>query len=263
MDRVGLQYVAMGKRLKSGIYPIMAVFLTTKGIAAELENIIREAKWRIILISPYLQVSEEYISRLDAAANRGVQISVVFRENKVSETRLADLEQIPRIGLRCLENLHAKCYCNEVKILISSMNLYEHSELHNTEMGILLGPVLDADAFKNASQEIEDIRGKARLFNAKTSETIAYYPAKMITSHVKSQKSHGYCIRCNATIPYDLGKPLCKSCYNTWSHYCDPEFVEDFCHTCGNPDDTSMSRPECYNCYSSHKDHIKPIGRTG
>ena len=96
----------------------MAEFLTKKGVGAELERIIREATTRIILISPYLQVSKEYMKRLGDAARRGVQISVIFRENKVPSAQLVDLERLPRIGLRCLDNLHAKCYSNESRILL-------------------------------------------------------------------------------------------------------------------------------------------------
>ena len=42
----------------------MADFLTTKGIAAEIEKIIIGAKFRVVLISPYLQISKEFNARL-------------------------------------------------------------------------------------------------------------------------------------------------------------------------------------------------------
>lgn len=36
----------------------MAEFLTTTGVSAELEKVIKEAKQRIVLVSPYLKVNQ-------------------------------------------------------------------------------------------------------------------------------------------------------------------------------------------------------------
>lgn len=238
----------------------MAEFLTKKGVGAKLESILREARSRIILISPYLQVSKEYLERLGDAASRGVQISVIFRENKVNAAELAALKCLPRIGLRCLENLHAKCYSNDTKILISSMNLYENSERYNVEMGILLDAAQDTLAFESARQEIEDIRQKASPIIDYKSQVISGYSANHLIQKPMVEEHTGHCIRCALSIPHSLEKPLCKSCYNIWAQYKDPEFEEYFCHTCGNSGDTSMSHPECYKCYSGHKRQLKKIG---
>ena len=35
------------------------------------------------------------------------------------------------------KNLHAKCYLNEKKMIITSMNLYEFSQVNNREMAFL------------------------------------------------------------------------------------------------------------------------------
>ena len=36
------------------------------------------------------------------------------------------------------KNLHAKCYLNESTCIISSLNLYEFSQVNNNEMGVLI-----------------------------------------------------------------------------------------------------------------------------
>ena len=36
------------------------------------------------------------------------------------------------------KNLHAKCYLNENRALLTSMNLYEFSQVNNYEMGVLV-----------------------------------------------------------------------------------------------------------------------------
>lgn len=44
------------------------------------------------------------------------------------------------VGIRTslCKNLHAKCYLNENEAIITSMNLYEFSQMNNNEMGIHL-----------------------------------------------------------------------------------------------------------------------------
>lgn len=59
----------------------------------------------------------------------------------------------------------------------------------------------------------------------------------------------GYCIRCRSRIDQNTEKPFCYDCYKTWQQYSNEYYTEKFCHTCGKSYGTSMSRPECRNCY--------------
>ena len=52
-----------------------------------------------------------------------------------------------------LENLHAKCYLNEKEALLTSMNLYEFSQINNDEMGILVSREQDPDLYKKIREE--------------------------------------------------------------------------------------------------------------
>ena len=52
----------------------MAEFLTTKGISFHIEHIIRNAKNRLILISPYLQLSKNFFERLQGADRRKASV---------------------------------------------------------------------------------------------------------------------------------------------------------------------------------------------
>ena len=139
----------------------MARFLTTSDITTSLEKIIKEAKKRLIIISPYLQINsriknlledkdreihssgESRFSKLKAIimnedAQAGMKIRIIYRKGKlnaVDSSWLQDLHSIQTISLR---NLHTKCYLNEDYALITSMNLYESSQVHNYEMGILV-----------------------------------------------------------------------------------------------------------------------------
>jgi hypothetical protein len=59
----------------------------------------------------------------------------------------------------------------------------------------------------------------------------------------------GYCIRCGNIINFDIGKPLCPTCFKSWSKYMDDSYQENYCHACGNENETSLSKPLCIYCY--------------
>ena len=55
------------------------------------------------------------------------------------------------------KNLHAKCYLNENRCIITSLNLYEFSQINNNEMGILLSKDEDSDVYRDAYEEAQRI----------------------------------------------------------------------------------------------------------
>ena len=58
----------------------------------------------------------------------------------------------------------------------------------------------------------------------------------------------GHCIRCGIKIPFNLAKPFCSACYTRWAEFENPDYVENYCHICGKPAVTAMSRPQCNAC---------------
>jgi len=65
----------------------------------------------------------------------------------------------------------------------------------------------------------------------------------------------GYCIRCGKNIVFDLDKPLCPTCFKSWSKYMDDLYQENYCHACGNEHETSLSKPLCVYCYRQLNQH--------
>jgi len=55
------------------------------------------------------------------------------------------------------KNLHAKCYMNEEMCIVTSLNLYEFSQVNNNEMGILIRRGEDAQLYKDAYDEAQRI----------------------------------------------------------------------------------------------------------
>jgi hypothetical protein len=245
----------------------MSEFLTTKGIAASIESIIIGAESNLVLISPYLQISTKYISRLSEASARGVHTCIVYRKEKLSPEETSSLNVIKNLEIRLEENLHAKCYLNENKLLIATMNFYEYSEKNNIEMGILLDYKNDESTFRIAKQEADCIihSSKPGLLIGSNISFLEHGSKKVIEipKNYKVERNEGHCIRCNIIIPYDPKRPFCKECFYIWDQYGDPDYEEDFCHSCGQLDDTSKNHPECYSCYSAHRHSNKLMGRTG
>ncbi len=67
------------------------------------------------------------------------------------------MQKLDFVRLSFCKNLHAKCYLNESECIISSLNLYEFSQINNNEMGILIRKYEDQDVFKDAYEEAQRI----------------------------------------------------------------------------------------------------------
>ena len=131
----------------------MAKFLTTSGVTHEIENIIKEATKKLILISPYVQINKMLLERLHFASNKGVQITFIYGKAELKLNEKKQLESIENLKLYFYPNLHAKCYFNEKLMVITSMNLYDFSEKNNREMGVLISKKNDLDVFTDAVEE--------------------------------------------------------------------------------------------------------------
>lgn len=135
----------------------MPKFLNTQGLSEWISRIIDETQRELVIISPYLQLSNKIFQKLMKANDRGVEIIFIYRELQVKESEKGKLLAIDNLNLMYHPNIHAKCMYNENFLLIGSMNLYEYSEKNNREMGILFHkmdiPELGDDTWGNADND--------------------------------------------------------------------------------------------------------------
>lgn len=224
----------------------MAEFLTTSGISHHLENIITGAKNKLILISPYLQISKTLFERLKDTNDRQVNITIIYGKNDLQANEFNLLTSLNRVSLYFFENLHAKCYYNEEQMIITSMNMYEFSERTNREMGILISSLNDKQVYEKAVAESESIL-KASTLTSNRSQN-SYSTPKHSTKTI--EKPQSYCIRCRTHLNYlDIDKPYCKDCFYSWSEYENPYYKENYCLVCGNDNPSTMEKPVCRKCY--------------
>lgn len=217
----------------------MPRFLTTAGTSYHIERIITNARERLVLISPYLQMSQILLERLVEANDRGVKIQIVYGKKELSDRELDKVNRLVNLELYFLDNLHAKCYSNEAAVVISSMNMYEFSEKNNREMGILLTRDQDREAFDEAIQEVTSIIRASNMYTTR----------RGFVQNAPKMHAPGHCIRCNVNIPLNPYMPLCESCHFVWSSWSDIYYPEKHCHECGTYYATSFSAPLCPSCW--------------
>ena len=209
----------------------MARFLTTKQVEAEVENVLRNAEKHVAIVSPYIKFSRIILDRLIEMGNCGVSTTLVYGKKWMDSEEYHALDGIPGLTAYYLENLHSKAYANENVCIVTSMNCYEALQTANREMGVLLSRNNDPEAFKQAWEEINSI-------------TIASELRKVVEPIPGSAS----CIKCSVPMNFNLDAPLCDECYSTWIKFGDPNYIEKYCHFCGEASDVAKSRPLCDRC---------------
>lgn len=138
----------------------MAVFLNTQEISNELMRLIKDAKEKIILISYSFKVNQQIQERLKTKSKIGTlsEIVIVYGKTELKQTELDWIKEIQDLKIYEKQNLHAKCYLNEEKAIVCSMNLYDYSQQTNIEMGILITKKDDGVAYESLIDEINNIK---------------------------------------------------------------------------------------------------------
>ena len=138
----------------------MAKFLETQAISSELLKLIKDAKEKIILVSPFLKVNTQIQERLKTKGKLGTlsEIVIVYGKSELKQSELDWIKEIADLKLYEKGNLHAKCYLNEDRAIICSMNLYDYSQYNNIEMGLLITKKEDGEAYEELIDEINNIK---------------------------------------------------------------------------------------------------------
>ena len=104
-----------------------------KQISGEIMTLLDEADKEVIIISPYVKVTEwkKLENTFQKLKLRNVDVKFYFRENE-NKT----LYEIENLGFKAvpIENLHCKVYMNENYGIVSSMNLYKYSDENSLDI---------------------------------------------------------------------------------------------------------------------------------
>jgi len=219
----------------------MAKFLDTTGVSYHLQQLINRANERLVLISPFLKINERIKQSLEDKNRMKIDIRVVYGKNDLQPDENNWLKSMQSIRSSFCKDLHAKCYLNEREAIITSMNLYEFSQVNNNEMGVYIDKETDAALYKDLYDEVQRlIRISDELI-----VTVEKAALKKKTENVKAENGKGFCIRTGAPIPFNIEKPLSLEAYKKWNEYGDPDYPEKYCHFSGEPSngETSVNQP--------------------
>ena len=135
----------------------MAKFLNTSATNYFLEELIKNARDRLILISPFLRLNDRIKELLDDKNRLKIDVRIVYGKSELQPQEMNWLRELTYVRTSFCKNLHAKCYLNEELCIITSLNLYEFSQVNNNEMGILIRRAEDSELYKDAYEEAQRI----------------------------------------------------------------------------------------------------------
>lgn len=196
----------------------MARFLNTTGVSYRLEEIIKGAEERLVIISPFLRFNERIKALFEEKYRLKIDIRVVYGKSDLQPKETKWLESMDSIRTSYCKNLHAKCYLNENRALLTSMNLYEFSQVNNYEMGVLVIREEEPDLYEEILKESmrivragEEIRVTvARVDTDKEAERTLKRGTQPRKRSSRRRPDSGFCIRCQETLPADPSKAYCK-----------------------------------------------------
>jgi len=145
----------------------MAKFITTKQITSELEDMIKKADEILYIVSPYLKLSKDFRNHLTYRNSQRKDTKIIFGKQELNPEQLTFFQGLRFVYLFFSEDLHAKCYINDTKMIITSMNFYDFSMINNTEMGILIDKTVSEDnpVYVDALNEIDFIEKISKPFD--------------------------------------------------------------------------------------------------
>lgn len=133
----------------------MAKFLNTSATNYFLEEIIKSARDRLILISPFLKLNDRVKEMLEDKNRLKIDVRVVYGKSELQPEEINWLNGLDYVRTSFCKNLHAKCYMNEESCIVTSLNLYEFSQVNNNEMGVYMTRNEDAELYKDVYEEAQ------------------------------------------------------------------------------------------------------------
>lgn len=135
----------------------MAKFLGTSAASYYLEELIKTSKERVILISPFLKLNDRIKELLEDKNRLKIDVRIIYGKSELQNDEISWLSKLDYIRTSFCKNLHAKCYLNEETCIITSLNLYEFSQVNNNEMGVYISKMEDEALYKDAYDEAQRI----------------------------------------------------------------------------------------------------------
>lgn len=133
----------------------MAKFLNTSATNYYLEELIKDTRDRLIIISPFLKFNDRMKELLVDKDRIKIDVRIVYGKSELAPQEINWLRSLEFVRTSFCQNLHAKCYINEQAAIITSMNLYEFSQVNNNEMGVYIQRDMEPDLYRDTYEEAQ------------------------------------------------------------------------------------------------------------
>lgn len=269
----------------------MSLILDTHETNTWISHISEDARKHLVIICPYLKINEKLKRTIEVADRKGVNIFIIYGKRELDEGTMTWLKGLHHSNIANIKNLHAKLYMNEEFAVISSMNLYEYSQVNNEELGVLCGRKEDRAEFKDITFQVMRLigisekehgrwdvgdldkpirglfkRGKGteefRTYDSGSDvgnrDEIPLEPIRVETEEKPeppiSETLLCHCIRCGRVIPSTHDYVYCGRCMDSWQRYSNMRYVEPegHCYICGKQYNASAEKPACLDCYKEN-----------
>lgn len=133
----------------------MAKFLNTSATNYYLEELIKQTRERLIIISPFLKFNDRIKELLADKDRLKIDVRIVYGKSELAPQEINWLRSLEFVRTSFCQSLHAKCYINEQAAIITSMNLYEFSQVNNNEMGVYMQRDVEPDLYRDTYEEAQ------------------------------------------------------------------------------------------------------------
>lgn len=175
----------------------MAKFLDTNGISFYLGQLINQSQVSLTLISPYLKINNRLQQSLEDKDRLKIDIRIIYGKSELQSDQINWLKTLQSVRTSFCEHLHSKCYMNEKEAIVTSMNLYEFSQVNNEEMGIYVSKTEDPQLYEdiyNETRRLIRISTEVRLSVEKIVEPEKKTKEKKADTK-PAYEERGFCIR--------------------------------------------------------------------
>jgi len=140
-------------------------------IGAKISTLVSESKKRFIAVSPYIGLKDwkKVLLNLERAQKRNVSIDFYYRE-----IRDEDFHALRNIGVKLFKipGLHTKLYFNDDEFVLTSMKIYEYSDLHSVTLAYTTKIRRVTVNYLIISKSILDLKSLIKLFFQKIFRTV-------------------------------------------------------------------------------------------
>lgn len=133
----------------------MTKFLNTSATNYYLEELIKNTKERLVIISPFLKFNDRIKELLSDKDRMKIDVRLVYGKSELAPQEINWLRSLEFVRTSFCQNLHAKCYLNEKAAIITSMNLYDFSQINNNEMGVYFDRDSEPDLYHETYEEAQ------------------------------------------------------------------------------------------------------------